>query len=146
MRVAGTPEARRAWLMMRLPFLAAYLMLGVVATLAVPVTSTATIWRIVAFIVSLMLVTGSLASLAVVTHTEPKRLWVPLAVLEVTGLRALVAFEVAFAGWNFLVLRYPLTASMAHAMLACFALGILLNMTWVSGWKMRQEAADASSR
>jgi hypothetical protein len=143
MRVAGTPEARRAWTTMRGPYLVAYLLLGVMATLGVPVTSAGTLWRIIALVVSSMLVIGSLASLAVVTHTEPRHLWRLAAVLEVTGLRALATFEVAFALWNQFILRYPLTVALAHGMLAAFAAGILLNMTWVSRWHQRQEAANA---
>lgn len=130
MRVAGTPEARRAWFTLRGPYLLAYLGFLVYALF---VRTDAVLWQIIVTLAALMLIAGALGSYFVVNDKPHSRMWLTVGVLEVTGLRALMGFEYIYALWTFLLTDHSIGTSLAHFVIASLLLGVLTNMVWHKG-------------
>lgn len=135
MRVAGTPEARRAWFALRGSYMLAYLGVLSYPFLERPdFTSVAwTIWSILIAIIGMALVLGSAASLAAVNNAKKLHRWILISVLEVTGLRAFVFLEYGYAAWTALLTDDPIASAVIHFIVASFALGVLANMVWHKG-------------
>lgn len=130
MRVAGTSEARRAWLTLRGPYLLAYIGL---LLYSIVVNTDAVLWQIVVALAAAMLIIGALGSWLVVNDRPHSRIWVFVGVMEVTGLRALSAFEYLYSLWTLFFSDHSLGTSLAHFVIASLLLGILANMAWHKG-------------
>lgn len=133
MRVAGTPEARRAWFMLRGPFLLAYLGMAAYAIADFLDDTGEYLWQGVILLIALNLIIGSVASGLVVSKRLHSERCQRVEVMEVTGLKALWIFEYGYALWALFDPPFGNDAAFAHFVIGSFAVGILVNMTWLKG-------------
>lgn len=129
-RVAGTREARLAWIALRGPYLLAYLALFALAIMTPAVTSDLYVWRVLTCVAALLLVSGSLSSFMVVNNLRPRRMWRCGEALETTGLRAIVLVQVGYFVFASFALGAVTGYSLAHFILGALAAGALQQMTW----------------
>ena len=130
-RMPGSTEARKAWIVLRGPYFAAYLALFALIVVAVPATPGLTAWRIAAGGALLALIVGSWASWLVVSSLRsPKHVWVRLEALELTGIRMLMLVEMVFGLFTLFKGGYKLSFSMGHIAVGLLVLGMWTNMTW----------------
>ena len=129
-RVPGSTEARKAWVVLRGPYFAAYLALFVLIVVAVPATPGLTAWRIAAGGAVLALIVGSWASWLVVSERKSRHVWIRMESMELTGIRMLMLVEVAFGLFTLFKGGYKLSFSMGHVAVGLLVLGMWTNMTW----------------
>lgn len=130
LRVPGSTEARKAWVVLRGPYFAAYLALFVLIVVAVPATPGLTAWRIAAGGAVLALIVGSWASWLVVSERKPGHVWIRMESMELTGIRMLMLVEVAFGLFTLFKGGYKLSFSMGHITVGLLLLGMWTHMTW----------------
>jgi len=130
LRVPGSTEARKTWVVLRGPYFAAYLAWLVLIVVAVPATPGLTAWRIAAGGAVLALIVGSWTSWLVVSERKPRHVWIHLEALELTGLRMLMFVEMAFGLFTFFRGGYKLSFSMGHIAVGLLLLGMWTHMTW----------------
>lgn len=133
MRVAGTPEARRAWFVLRGPFLLAYFGITAYAASDYATNPSEVLWQGVVFGIGLMLMAGSIASGLIVARLDRGSLCPKVEVMEVIGLKAFWVFEYIYALWTLISPEHDNDATFAHFVIGSLALGVLLNMTWRKG-------------
>ena len=129
-RVAGSPEARKAWLVLRGPYAMAYFALAWSALVIGPTSNVGRAWAVVALLLSLVLLLGSFASFMVTACKRTGRHWQCIELTEVTGLQALAIVEFVFFGWSILESKSLPFFSFFHLAVAGFSLGVWRNMTW----------------
>jgi hypothetical protein len=130
MRVVGTPEARRAWLILRGPFFGAYLTLVAIAASVQPVTSLGWVWKFGIILCAGAAAIGCAASWAIIGRGKLGQVWQELEAFEVTGLRLIVILQFIYAPIIFFVLHPGLAYILLNFCIGLFALGILTNMVW----------------
>jgi hypothetical protein len=129
MRVAGTPEAQRAWFALRGPFFIAYGLLVAAAFSFHPEGTGGLLWKLIMTISALAALIGSGASWVITGRGGRARIWMVLEALEVTGLRAMVALQGSY-GTYVIAADGRVTAGLIHLAFGSLVLGALLNMTW----------------
>ncbi len=97
MRVAGTPEARRAWLVLRGPFFLAYVTLIIIAFSIVPQTSVGWVGKMGLILSAAASAIGSFASWLIAGRGKTMHWLVPVEAREVTGLRIMVVLQPLYA-------------------------------------------------
>jgi hypothetical protein len=132
-RVAGTPAARKAWIALRGPFFLAYVAIFTIGLLMDTDTVRMLVWRTCLVLTGAALMAGSAASFVVVGRPSASRHWHCLELLEVTGLRALVAIQATFVVVGIISPITDPRTVLTHALLGLFALGILSNLAWNRG-------------
>lgn len=133
MRVPGTPEARKAWLILRGPFFAAYLTLVAIACSIEPLTTVGWVWKMGLIATASLAALGSFASWLIAGRGK-RAPWLPkMEALEVTALRMMVALQIIYAASIAFILRPSYGYVLLNLGIGLFALGILLNMTWHKG-------------
>lgn len=141
-RVAGTPQARKAWLILRGPYLAAYALIMIAPWFLgsnISGSFAEAVWDGLLAAAGLTLVIGSASSFVIVARAKTGPHWSCLELLEITGLRALVVVQTGFVLASILA-SAPVGSILANALLGLFGLGILANLTWNRG-KGRRESA-----
>lgn len=141
-RVAGTPQARKAWLILRGPYLAAYTLIMITPWFLGSDISGSfgeAIWDGLLAAAGLTLVIGSVASFVIVAKAETGPHWSCLELLEITGLRALIVVQTGFVLASALA-SAPVGIILMNALLGLFGLGILTNLTWNRGKGRRERA------
>ncbi len=134
-RVAGSSEARKAWIALRGPFLLSYILITVISLMIVPRVAEDVLigmWAALIVVTGSALALGSFASFMVVARRQASRHWHCLELLEVSGLRALVAIQAIFAV-TMAVNGASVTTILNNILLGTFALGILANLAWNRG-------------
>lgn len=130
--MAGSNDAKRAWVYLRGWYLLAYIAYFVFSLIA-PITpphTGAIWWQWVASIMGMAAIAGSISSWMVVSHVEPRELWRRAELLEVSALRIIAGFEIMFGIWRIVVPSLPGYAAAFHILIGLLMGGILSNMTW----------------
>lgn len=132
MRMSGSHEAKRAWLFLRGPYLAAYMgyfVLTQTSTIGNP-ENFGELWKWAASLMAVMLILGSTSSWMVVSQREPQSLWRMAESLEVTALRLATIFQLAFGILALYVEKIPASVAAGHLIIGLMFLGVLTNMSW----------------
>lgn len=130
--MAGSNDAKRAWVHLRGPYLLAYLAYFIFSVTAPtgPPENGGIWWQWVATVMGMAAIAGSISSWMVVSHVRPKELWRRAESLEVSALRVISGFEIAFGIWGMIRPSFPGYVAMLHILLGLLMVGILSNMTW----------------
>lgn len=141
----GTPESRKAWMVLRGPYALGYLTMLFTAILADPFGPSAWTWKIMASIIVGTTLLGAVLSFCVTGLGWASPRMIRATMLEVTGLRLLIILELAFGMWRLITLLtgaiphpsgYILVAW--HLTVGFLAWGMFANLTW------RKKASDGN--